>query len=126
MRHTMPPPMPGFPPQPKRNHTNAIIIGVAGVLIAAVVGTGVFVVQSRDDGEGAAPAPSVSATVEPSASVSVSPECRTWIKAELLDSSEEVDATPGYEACGDLSNEELQAAIDEVTEELTAEITPQP
>ncbi|MEV7004346.1 hypothetical protein AB0N62_43025 [Streptomyces sp. NPDC093982] len=42
------------------------------------------------------------------ASGSVSPECRTWIKAELLDDTEEIDATPGYDACGYLSGEELQ------------------
>lgn len=56
--------------------------------------------------------------------VEVSDECRTWIKAELLDNTEEIDATPGYNACGDLSDEELQAAIDEVSAELSAEITP--
>lgn len=116
---------PYYPPPPApRSRTNAIIIGAAVVLIAAIVGTGIFVVQSRDDDGGSA-APTVSATPEPSASVSVSPECRTWIKAELLDESETVDATPGFEACGDLSEDELQAAIDEVTAELTAEITPQ-
>lgn len=60
-----------------------------------------------------------------SASASVSPECRTWIKAELLDDTEEIDATPGYDACGHLSGEELQAAIDAVTEELSAQITPE-
>lgn len=112
------------PPPPQRSHTNAIIIGAAVALIAVIVGTGIFVVQSRDDG-GSEAAPTVSATAEPSTSTSVSPECRTWIKAELLDKSETVDATPGYEACGDLSEDELQAAIDEVAAELTAEITPQ-
>lgn len=118
------------PPSPHRkNRTNAVIIGSAGALIVAIVGTGIFVTQSRDDdggGSSAAPAPTVSVTVEASPSVSVSPECRTWIKAELLDESEEIDATPGYAACGDLSDDEMQAAIDQVTEELTAEITPEP
>jgi len=62
----------------------------------------------------------------PSPSLSVSPECRTWIKAELLDSTDDIDAGPGFRACGDLSDAELQAAIDQVTEELAAEITPEP
>ncbi|MFI2632612.1 hypothetical protein ACH5A2_19770 [Streptomyces collinus] len=120
---------PPYYPPPRKSHTNAIIIGSAGALIVAIVGTGIFVAQSRDDdgdGSSAAPAPTVSATVGPSTSVTVSPECRTWIKAELLDDSEEIDATPGYNACGDLSEDELQAAIDQVTEELSAQITPEP
>jgi hypothetical protein len=127
MSYTPPPYYP--PPPPRKNHTHVIIIGTAAVLIAAIVGTGIFVVQSRgDDGDGSSadPAPAVSATVGPSTSVTVSPECRTWIKAELLDDSEEIDATPGYNACGDLSEDELQAAIDQVTEELSAQITPEP
>ncbi|BCM70879.1 hypothetical protein EASAB2608_06213 [Streptomyces sp. EAS-AB2608] len=61
-----------------------------------------------------------------SALVGVSPECRTWIKAELLDSTEEIDATSGYEACGDLSDAELQAAIDAVEKQLVAESTTAP
>ena len=121
MHHT-----PGYPP-PKKNHTNTIIIGAATALIAAIIGTGIFVAQSRDDdSESVTDTPSASITAEPTPSLSVSPACRTWIKAELLDDSETVDATPGYEACGDLSEEELQAAIDEVTAELSAEITPEP
>ncbi|MEU8983551.1 hypothetical protein [Streptomyces sp. NPDC048309] len=53
MPDNTPPPMPDFPPSPrpvvKKNHTNAIIVGSAAALIAAVVATGVVVVQSRDD-----------------------------------------------------------------------------
>ena len=56
----------------------------------------------------------------------MSDECRAWIRSELLDGSEGIDATAGYGVCGDLSDSELQAAIDEVTEELSAEITPEP
>lgn len=63
-------------------------------------------------------------SVMPSASTSVSPECRTWIKAELLDDTDEIDATPGYQACGDLSGDDLQAAIDAVEKQLEAEHTP--
>jgi hypothetical protein len=43
-----------------------------------------------------------------------------------LDSTDDIDAGPGFRACGDLSDAELQAAIDQVTEELAAEITPEP
>jgi hypothetical protein len=65
-----------------------------------------------------------SALATPPASTSVSPECRTWIKAELLDDTDEIDATPGYQVCGDLSDDELQAAIDAVEKQLEAEHTP--
>ncbi|MGV9248076.1 hypothetical protein [Streptomyces sp. NPDC003710] len=48
------PPMPDFPPPappepPKRSRTNAIIIGSAVAVIAAIVTTGVVVANSRDD-----------------------------------------------------------------------------
>lgn len=45
------PPMPDFPPPtaPKKSRTNAIIIGAAVAIIAAIIGTGVVVVQTRDD-----------------------------------------------------------------------------
>ncbi|PAZ15664.1 hypothetical protein CLM62_12775 [Streptomyces sp. SA15] len=45
-------------------------------------------------------------------------ECRAWIESELLDASESIDATPGYNACGHMSDAELDAAIDTVTDEL--------
>ncbi|GHH87830.1 hypothetical protein [Streptomyces capitiformicae] len=48
----------------------------------------------------------------------ISDECREWIEDELIDSSDAVDATTGYGACGDLSEEELDQAIEEVTNEL--------
>ncbi|MEV6115965.1 hypothetical protein AB0L59_26540 [Streptomyces sp. NPDC052109] len=49
-----PPRMPGFPPPlpepaPKKSRTNLVIIGSAAAVIAAVVATGVAVVQSRGD-----------------------------------------------------------------------------
>lgn len=121
-------PPPGYPPPapPQKSHTNTIIIGSAVALILAIVGTGVFVAQARDDNS-SAPAPSatpVSTPAEASPSASLSPECRTWIKSELLDSTETIEAAPGVEACGYLSDAELAAAIDEVTAELSAEITP--
>ncbi len=52
-----PPPMPAFPPpppgteKPKRTRTHAIIIGSAVAVIAAVIGTGIFVVQAMNDND---------------------------------------------------------------------------
>lgn len=119
-----PPPSYQPPTPPRKNHTNAIIIGGAAALIIAIVGTGLFAAQSRDGNEPVSATPTESAAAEPQPSASLSPECRTWIKSELLDSTGEIEATPGYEACGDLSEEELDAAIEQVTEELSAAITP--
>ncbi|HEY9353664.1 MAG TPA: hypothetical protein VIP28_10450 [Nocardioides sp.] len=56
----------------------------------------------------------------------MSEACRAWIRSELLDDSERIDATAGYGVCGDMSEAEFQAAIDEVTAELRTEITPEP
>ncbi|MFE7727417.1 hypothetical protein ACFU5D_16680 [Streptomyces anthocyanicus] len=44
------PPMPDFPPTtaPKKSRTNAIIIGAAVAIIAAIIGTGVVVVQNQN------------------------------------------------------------------------------
>lgn len=51
MSDATPPPMPDYlPPSPpqRKPRTNLIIIGSAAAVIAAIVGTGVFVVNSRD------------------------------------------------------------------------------
>jgi hypothetical protein len=75
--HT-PPPMPGFPPAapepsaPKRPRTNLVVIGSAAAVIAAIVATGIVVVQTRDDSKPAAAAsataskPAAKAAAEPS------------------------------------------------------------
>ncbi|MEU9335793.1 hypothetical protein AB0D49_21850 [Streptomyces sp. NPDC048290] len=45
-------------------------------------------------------------------------ECRAWIKAELLDATDGVDGTAGYGVCGNLSDEELDKAIEDVSNEV--------
>lgn len=62
-----------------------------------------------------------SATPEPTASATISPECRAWIESELQSQSDDIDAAAGQKACGDLSDEELNQAIDDVTNELTGQ-----
>lgn len=51
MTHDAPPPMPEFPPPPPapKRPRNWVVIGSAAAVIAAVIGTGVFVVNSHDD-----------------------------------------------------------------------------
>jgi len=66
------------------------------------------------------------ASALPSASASLSPECREWIGKELLDGSSSVDGTAGYAACGDLSDAEMQSAIDGVEKELEASVAASP
>ncbi|MFE3381913.1 hypothetical protein [Streptomyces anulatus] len=49
-----------------------------------------------------------------------SPECRSWIEGELLGSGD-IDAASGVDVCGDLTDEELDQAIEDVTNDLTNE-----
>ncbi|KOV92971.1 hypothetical protein [Streptomyces sp. NRRL B-3648] len=67
MNDTTPtPPMPSFPPPvPKKSRTNRVIIGSAAAVVAAVIGTGIVVVNSREDG--AHENTSVGSTATPSA-----------------------------------------------------------
>lgn len=126
MSHTQPPPGFGPPPSaPKKSRTGLYAFLTACVAAAAIGGTAGAL--SADDGQAdrAAPAAAETSTL-PATERSLSPECRAWIKSELLDSTETIDAAPGYAACGDLSDEELQAAIDEVAGDLLAEMTPAP
>lgn len=58
-----------------------------------------------------------SATPDPT-TADISDECRSWIEDELLDSSDSVEATAGQNACSDLSDEEMDQAIEQVTDEL--------
>ncbi|MFI8301549.1 hypothetical protein ACIGCZ_37205 [Streptomyces nigra] len=121
MAHTPPP---YYPPPPPSRRGRGWAWFAAACVTAALIGGGAAVLAKNDD----SPSRPISAatTPEPSTSAPVSEECRAWIRTELLDDSEKIDATAGYGACGDLSDDELQAAIDEVTEELSAEITPEP
>ncbi|MFE1926520.1 hypothetical protein ACFW91_28665 [Streptomyces asoensis] len=50
--------------------------------------------------------------------------CRAWIETELLDSSDTIDATAGSSACGGMSDAELDAAIEAVTNDLAGTPTP--
>ncbi|MET9445012.1 DUF4352 domain-containing protein [Streptomyces sp. NPDC006610] len=60
MSNTNTPPPPGFPPplppeQPvpsARNRTHLLIIGATAVIVATIIGTGIVVVNSRDDDSG--------------------------------------------------------------------------
>lgn len=54
----------------------------------------------------------------------LSAECRAWIEDELLDSTGTVDGTVGNGVCGDLTDEQLDQAIEDVTNSLLATPTP--
>lgn len=68
--------------------------------------------------ESAVPSAIESALADSTETSGITPECRTWIEDELLDDSDSIDATSGEDACGDLSEEELDQAIEAVTDEL--------
>ncbi|MDX3528046.1 hypothetical protein P1P75_16785 [Streptomyces sp. ID05-39B] len=64
------PPMPAQPPRlAKKNHTNAYIIGGAGIIAAAIVATGIAISGSGDDAATPQPTVTVTETVEPEAAV---------------------------------------------------------
>lgn len=69
----------------------------------------------------AAEGPAESALPTPGAVASITPECREWIEKELRSPSDIVDAAPGYAACGYLSEDQLDKAIDDAIEELVEE-----
>jgi hypothetical protein len=85
---------------------------------AALIGGGVAVLAKNDgnsDRTDAAPSTSSTPATEPT----VSSECRAWVREELMDSSEGIDAASGYEVCGDLPDGRLAAVIEEVGQEIT-------
>ena len=102
----------------------ATILLATALLLAGAVGCSKADESSSSAETPTIPSATTTAVPTPSPSVSLSPECRTWIKAELLDNSEEIDSEAGARVCGGLSDDELSAAIEQVTDELSAEITP--
>ncbi|HCA86360.1 MAG TPA: hypothetical protein DEQ61_13170 [Streptomyces sp.] len=105
------------PPAPRSwfaRHKILTGIGALFVFLVAVSVAGGDVDSSTDTSatapkEQAAPAKETEELTE---------ECRRWIEKELLDSSDDVDAESGYVECGDLSDEEMDRAIDGVTDDL--------
>lgn len=115
MSYDTPPPMPMPPPPPPRRG-RPIAWFAAACVTAALIGGGAAVLAKGDPDRTDA-APTASST--PSAEATVSPECRAWVKEELMDSSEGFDAESGYAACGDLPDGQLGALVDDVTKEIT-------
>src|SRR5690606_20498571 len=103
-------------------HTTTRTTAAAAGLFAALILTGC---GSAGVGQAGEPAATVTATVEPTEvpepGAGVPAECREWIEGELLDATEGINAGTGYAACGDLSDDEMDQAVDTVTEELMAE-----
>jgi hypothetical protein len=83
---------------------------LAGDLMAEQVGKAV---------KSAIPTPSDTADAS-----GITPDCRAWIESELQDSSATIDATSGEDACGYMSQDELNKAIDTVTNDLLHSPTP--
>lgn len=59
------------------------------------------------------------ASTTPEPASALPPECRTWLEAELLDASDTIDAEAGQAVCGDLSDTEMDQAIEDITNDLT-------
>ncbi|MGW3742144.1 hypothetical protein ACWD62_16320 [Streptomyces sp. NPDC005146] len=77
--------------------------------------------------ESAAPEATPESAAPEATTVKLSDECRAWIEDALLDTSGDIDATAGYGVCGDMSQEELAQAAEDVTAELIKQgATPTP
>ncbi|MFJ2000275.1 hypothetical protein [Streptomyces chartreusis] len=87
-------------------------------MAAALVGGGAALLSKSDDSpDHAAAAPPASSA--PPTEATVTAECRAWVKDELMDGSESLDAEAGYSACGDMSEAQWDAVMDEVTKDIT-------
>lgn len=54
----------------------------------------------------------------------IAPECRKWIEGELTDSSDSINATAGLKACPGMDSDQLNTAIQTVTDEMLNSATP--
>lgn len=99
---------------------HARTITAAATAVLALTLTACASNTSSDSTAAAEPSLS-SSTPKPAASTTLSPECRAWIQKEILDSTESIDATTGVAVCGDLSDAEMDKAIEDVTDDLTAQ-----
>ncbi|MBA4865944.1 hypothetical protein H1V43_32290 [Streptomyces sp. PSKA54] len=113
------------PPQPPKRNTGKVIGLVCLAVVAVLVLFGAIgaAVSGGDGNEPAAEAgteASPAGSPEPSGT-ELTAECRAWIEKELLDSTDDIDANAGQAVCGDMSDEEMDQAIDEVTDDLMAE-----
>ncbi|MGW3692181.1 hypothetical protein [Streptomyces sp. NPDC005125] len=82
---------------------------------------------AEDTLESAAPEATPESAAPEATTVKLSDECRAWIEDALLDTSGDIDATAGYGVCGDMSQEELAQAAEDVTADLIKQgATPMP
>lgn len=93
--------------------TTLPLLAVSALALASCTST-----SNQSDAKPSTPATTSAA---PSPSTSLSPECRAWIEQELKDDTDSIDATSGYAACGDLSDDELDKAIEQVTSDIEAD-----
>ncbi|MFD8254691.1 hypothetical protein [Streptomyces werraensis] len=137
------PPMPNVPPappeKPKRTLSNGIVIGAAAAVIAAVIGTGVFVVQAMndDDSKPASTSSSSRATEEsepvvedeveePDLDLYVTDPAATDFKIELRTKSKQCFGSAGCNLVvePELTYDGLTSELDPaLTYEITYEIT---
>ncbi|MEV4041453.1 hypothetical protein [Streptomyces sp. NPDC049744] len=116
------PPPPGWapPPPPPKERTWLLWVAVAAVAAFAIGGGAA--VLTKDDGPDRAESASTGEPVTSSPAATeaeVSDECRAWVKAELMDGREAIDAVTGYGACGDLTSQQWDAVTEDVTKEIT-------
>ncbi|MCM1943153.1 hypothetical protein NC239_33620 [Streptomyces sp. G3] len=117
-----PPPPPGWappPPPPPKKRTGLIWLAAASVAAFAIGGGAALLTKDSDQDQVASASTSTPAVSSPTATEAEVPdECRAWVRDEIMDDSEGIDGATGYGACGELSDGQLQAVIDEETEKI--------
>ncbi|MFE6483376.1 hypothetical protein ACFVGN_10640 [Streptomyces sp. NPDC057757] len=63
------------------------------------------------------PVPEPTEPAEPT-SAGIPVDCRAWLEDELLDPTDDIDATAGSSACSGLTDEEMNQAVEELTNDL--------
>lgn len=107
------------PPQPRKSNAGkAIGFSCLGVVALVIFISVIVAVVSSGGGDGndKARTGKTPGTEQPS---KISPKCRKWIKKELGNTNtDNIDAEAGYAVCGDLSDAEMDKAIEDVTDDL--------
>lgn len=103
----------GTKPQACQGIDDKTLQKLAGEVMSEYLESGEFGKQVEDSVKDSAE----SAFPEPTGP-EISDDCRAWIKSELLDSTDDIDATAGYGVCGNLSTEEMDQAINAIVDEL--------
>lgn len=98
--------------EPKKSKSPAACDGVDNETLQR------FAAELISDRAGKAAEDAIESAAPDATTVPLSDECRAWIEDALLAKSGDIDAAAGYGACGAMSQEELDQAVEDVTDDL--------